>query len=139
MQLAQHGTGNGLLPRSGGEYTKGSESQMERPLKKFAVVGMGILGKRHSNAQIQNPKAELVAAIINRPPVLILDELTADLDEDSIWDIMQLLNEINRLGSTIVMATHAKKFVNILRKRVITLLDGRIWGDVLQGRYGDIS
>lgn len=61
MQLAQHGTGNGLLPRSGGEYTKGSESQMERPLKKFAVVGMGILGKRHSNAQIQNPKAELVA------------------------------------------------------------------------------
>ena len=37
------------------------------------------------------------------------------------------------------MATHAKKFVNILRKRVITLVDGRIWGDVLQGRYGDIS
>lgn len=113
----------------------------ERVLQGLKTVGLADAMDRYP-AQLSLAdcrKAELVAAIINRPPVLILDELTADLDEDSIWDIMQLLNEINRLGSTIVMATHAKKFVNILRKRVITLVDGRIWGDVLQGRYGDIS
>lgn len=83
--------------------------------------------------------AELACAIINNPPVLVIDELTDNLDGDSIWDMMHLLDEINRLGSTVIMATHAKRFVNILRKRVITMVDGRIWGDVPQGRFGDIS
>ena len=42
------------------------------------------------------------------------------------------------MGTTVVMATHEKKFVNIFRKRVITLVDGRVLGDVQKGRYGDI-
>ena len=73
-----------------------------------------------------------------RPSILVLDELTANLDEDTIWDILHLLCEINRHGTTIIMATHAKEFVNLLRKRVITLVEGQIWGDVQKGRYGDI-
>lgn len=81
---------------------------------------------------------ELARAMINSPPILVLDELTANLDEDTIWDIFHLLDELNRRGTTVIMATHAKKFVNLMRRRVITLVDGRILGDVERGRYGDI-
>lgn len=77
-------------------------------------------------------------AIINSPSVLVLDELTASLDEDTIWDLFHLIGELNRLGTTVIMATHAKNFVNLMRKRVITLVDGRIFGDVRNGRYGDV-
>ena len=83
-------------------------------------------------------RVELARAIILSPPVLLLDELTANLDEDAIWDVFHLLDEMNRRGTTIVMATHAKIFVNMMRKRVITLVDGKIFGDVAKGRYGDI-
>ena len=83
-------------------------------------------------------RVELARAIILSPPVLLLDELTANLDEDAIWDVFHLLDEMNRRGTTIVMATHAKMFVNMMRKRVITLVDGKVFGDVAKGRYGDI-
>ena len=81
---------------------------------------------------------ELARAIINNPEVLVLDELTANLDEDTAWDLFLFLSEVNHLGTTIVMASHAKNFVNLMRRRVITLVDGRILGDVQKGRYGDV-
>ena len=81
---------------------------------------------------------ELACALINNPPILVLDELTANIDKDSLWDMMHLLEEFNQLGSTIIMATHDRDFVNILHKRVVTLVDGRVRADVPQGRYGDI-
>ena len=81
---------------------------------------------------------ELARAMINSPPILVLDELTANLDEDTIWDILHLLSELNHRGTTVIMATHAKKFVNLMRRRVITLVDGRILGDIEKGRYGNI-
>ena len=58
--------------------------------------------------------------------------------DDTIWDIMHLLNELNSRGTTIVMATHASQFVNIMRRRVITLVDGKLFGDVKNGKYGDV-
>lgn len=84
-------------------------------------------------------RVELARALVNSPSILILDELIANLDEDNIWDILQLLMELNRMGTTVIMATHASSAVNILRKRVITLVDGRIVADVKRGKYGDIS
>ena len=51
---------------------------------------------------------------------------------------MHLLNELNSRGTTIVMATHASQFVNIMRRRVITLVDGKLFGDVKNGKYGDV-
>ena len=82
---------------------------------------------------------ELARALISSPPILILDELTANLDDDTIWDILHLLNELNSKGTTIVMATHASQYVNIMRRRVITLVDGKVAGDVKNGKYGDIA
>lgn len=83
-------------------------------------------------------RIELARAIINSPPILVLDELTANLDEGGIWDLFQLLDEINRRGTTVIMATRASDYVNIMRRRVITLVDGKVFGDVKKGKYGDI-
>ena len=83
-------------------------------------------------------RVELARALINSPPILILDEITANLDDDNIWDIFHLLTEINHRGTTVIMATHASKYVNIMRRRVVTLVDGRLFGDVRKGRYGDV-
>ena len=83
-------------------------------------------------------RVELARALINSPPILVLDEITANLDDDNIWDMLILLNEVNRRGTTVIMATHASKYVNIMRRRVITLVDGHIFGDVERGRYGDV-
>lgn len=84
-------------------------------------------------------RIELARALINSPSILVLDELTAGLDDDNIWDILHLLQEINQKGITVIMATHAGKYVNIMRKRVITLVDGKIFGDVRNGKYGDVD
>ena len=83
-------------------------------------------------------RVELARALVSSPPVLLLDELTANLDDDTIWDIMHLLHELNMMGTTIIMATHASQYVNIMRRRVVTLIDGRLAGDVQHGKYGDI-
>ncbi len=84
-------------------------------------------------------RIELARALINSPSILVLDELTSSLDDDNIWDILHLLREINQKGVTVIMATHAGKYVNIMRRRVITLVDGRLFGDVKNGKYGNVD
>ena len=86
----------------------------------------------------ESRRGGLAPAGLNSPSILLLDELTANLDDDVIWDLIHLLTELNARGTTIVMATHASQYVNILRRRVITLVDGKIVGDVKNGKYGDI-
>ena len=81
-------------------------------------------------------KVELARAFVNNPSVIIADEPTSGLDRDAAWDIAQLFDEINRLGVTVIMATHDKEIVNIMQKRVVTLYGGRIIGDVKKGKYG---
>ena len=112
----------------------------ERVEKVLGLVGMQGTQKKYpvelSGGEVR--RVELARAIINSPPVLILDEITANLDEDNIWDICQILSEINRRGTTVIMATHASQFVNIMYRRVVTMVDGRIFGDVKRGKYGDV-
>lgn len=83
-------------------------------------------------------RVELARALIASPPILVLDEITANLDDDCIWDTLHLLNDVNRRGTTVVMATHDSQYVNILRRRVITMSGGRVIGDVQKGKYGDV-
>lgn len=127
-----------MVVRAKGETFKQFPDIMVR--KALGIVGMGwAIDKYPVELSIgECRRVELARSLINSPPILVLDELTANLDEDNIWDIMQLLNEINMRGTTVVMATHASQFVNIMRRRVITLVDGVLLGDARKGRYGDL-
>lgn len=75
-------------------------------------------------------------AIINNPALLLADEPTGNLDLDTAWGIMELLYDINKRGTTVVMATHAKEIVNGMKKRVIAIENGRVARDEENGRYG---
>ena len=73
---------------------------------------------------------------MNRPQILIADEPTGNLDPETSIGIMKLLDRINRIGTTVVMATHDAAIVDQLRKRVIELEDGRLVRDQSRGVYG---
>jgi cell division transport system ATP-binding protein len=117
-----------------------SQGVRERVQKALGLVGMGdVLHRYPAELSLgECRRVELARAIINDPKILVLDELTANLDEDTAWDLFLFLREVNVHGTTVIMASHAKKFVNLMRQRVITLVDGKILGDVQKGRYGDV-
>jgi len=75
-------------------------------------------------------------SIINNPALLVADEPTGNLDPDTAWGIMDLLYHINKRGTTIVMATHARDIVNQMQKRVIAIEAGQIARDEEKGVYG---
>jgi cell division transport system ATP-binding protein len=78
----------------------------------------------------------IAIAIACRPEVLICDEPTGNLDPDTSWGIMELLDDINKGGTTIVMATHAKDLVDKMKKRVIAIEKGVVVRDQQRGVYG---
>lgn len=84
----------------------------------------------------EQQRVSIARAIVNNPSVLIADEPTGNLDPDTSWEIMEILEEINHRGTTIVMATHNKEIVNTMRKRVIAIEGGRIVRDEVRGEYG---
>lgn len=112
----------------------------ERIEKALGLVGMSKALHRYpvELSQGECRRVELARAILNNSQILALDELTANLDEDTAWDLFYFLEQVNHNGTTVIMASHAKNFVNLMRRRVITLVDGRIFGDVQKGRYGDV-
>jgi cell division transport system ATP-binding protein len=75
-------------------------------------------------------------AIINNPALLVADEPTGNLDPETAWGIMDLLFNINKRGTTIVMATHARAIVDKMQKRVIAIEGGRVARDEEMGVYG---
>jgi cell division transport system ATP-binding protein len=84
----------------------------------------------------EQQRVAIARAIVNRPNILIADEPTGNLDPDTAWEIMQLLNAINsQFKTTIVMVTHARDIVDRMQKRVIAIERGRIVRDE-QGMYG---
>ena len=73
--------------------------------------------------------------MVNNPSMIIADEPTGNLDPETAWDIMTLLNEINLRGTTVVIATHAKDIVDKMKKRVIEIEKGIIVRDDKKGGY----
>lgn len=84
----------------------------------------------------EQQRVAIARAIVNNPAVIIADEPTGNLDPETSWDIMQLLDEISFRGTTIVMATHNRDIVNTMRKRVLAIEHGNIVRDQLRGEYG---
>jgi cell division transport system ATP-binding protein len=84
----------------------------------------------------EQQRVAIARAIVNSPAVIVADEPTGNLDPETSWGIMKLMEEINFRGTTIVMATHNRDIVNTLRKRVIAIEKGQIVRDEARGEYG---
>lgn len=85
----------------------------------------------------EQQRVALARALVNNPPILLADEPTGNLDPRNSWEIMKLLEEINRRGTTVLVVTHNREIVNAMRKRVITMKKGIIISDEEKGEYID--
>ncbi len=74
-------------------------------------------------------------ALVNQPTILLADEPTGNLDPQTTWEIMMLLQEVNKLGTTVVVVTHNNDIVDVMQKRVITLDKGKLVRDEQKGGY----
>jgi cell division transport system ATP-binding protein len=117
----------------------GTKTKEIKPRVYNVLELVGLLNKAHvlpselSGGEQQ--RVCLARAIINHPRLLLADEPTGNLDPDTSWEIMELLREINRRGTTIIMATHNREIVDGLQKRVIALDQGRLVRDTPKGGY----
>ncbi len=102
---------------------------------------VGLAGKYKAKPrQLSGGEQQRVAmarALINRPPILLCDEPTGNLDPKNSWEIMKLLEQINKKGTTVLVVTHNREIVNEMQKRVITMKKGIIVSDEEKGGYID--
>lgn len=103
----------------------------------LSLVGIGTKARKYPGelSAGEQQRVAIARAIVNNPKVLIADEPTGNLDPETAWEIMQLLEQINMRGTTILMVTHAKDIVDKMNKRVIAIEKGRIVRDDV-GMYG---
>lgn len=116
---------------------------VEAPTKKIRpqVLSMlsmvGLLDKYKSfPKQMSGGEQQRVAiarALVNNPAILLCDEPTGNLDPDTTWEIMKVLEEANRRGTTVVVVTHNMDIVDAMKKRTVTMNNGKIISDVKQG------
>ena len=85
----------------------------------------------------EQQRVALARALVNKPPILLADEPTGNLDPKNSWEIMKLLEEINKNGTTVLVVTHNREIVNAMQKRVITMKKGVIVSDEKKGGYID--
>ena len=83
----------------------------------------------------EKQRVSMARALVNNPPLLIADEPTGNLDPNTALEIINLLERIHKLGTTVVVVTHAKDLVDRMQKRVITLENGAVIRDVEKGGY----
>ncbi len=104
----------------------------------LSMVGLSEKAKMKPNQLSggEQQRVSIARAMVNNPPVIIADEPTGNLDPDTAAEIMQLFEEINRSGTTILIATHAKEFVDNMKKRVLAVENGSLVRDEERGGYG---
>ncbi len=104
---------------------------------------VGLSDKAHAfPAQLsggEQQRVSIARALVNNSLILLADEPTGNLDPDTSLEIMQLLAKINLMGTTVVVATHDKYIVDAMRKRVVTLENGRIVSDRERGLYNEVE
>ncbi len=83
----------------------------------------------------EQQRVALARALVNKPRILLADEPTGNLDPQNAWSIMELLNDVNMMGTTVIVVTHNTEVVDEMQKRVITMKDGKILHDESKGGY----
>ena len=110
------------------------EKQVEHILKLVEIWDKRNLFPRQlSGGEAQ--RTAIARAVVAKPDIVLADEPTGDLDPKTAWGVIQLLNEINSWGTTILMATHNQEIVNTLKRRVVILKGGKITKDSAEGKY----
>ena len=118
-------------------YGLPSSEIRKKVLKALDLVGLKSRTKSYPD-QLSGGEQQRIAiarAIVNSPKLLICDEPTGNLDPDTSLEVMRVIEKINDLGTTIVMATHDREMVNKMKKRVILLNNGRLAKDFEKGNY----
>ncbi|WP_077214783.1 cell division ATP-binding protein FtsE [Bacillus dakarensis] len=114
-----------------------------KKIKKRVMETLDLVNLKHKARMLptelsggEQQRVSIARSIVNSPKVMIADEPTGNLDPETSWDIMNLFDEINNRGTTIVMATHNRDIVNTMRHRVIAIEGGQIIRDEQRGEYG---
>ncbi len=105
------------------------------------LASVGLAGKYKAKPKQlsggEQQRVALARALVNEPTLLLCDEPTGNLDPKNSWEIMNMLDEINKSGTTVLVVTHNKEIVNQMEKRVVTLKKGVIISDEEKGAYID--
>ena len=114
-----------------------------RTIKKRVMDVLDLVKLKHKARNLpdelsggEQQRVSIARSIVNAPSVMIADEPTGNLDPDTSWEIMNIFEEINNRGTTVVMATHNREIVNKIKKRVIAIESGKIVRDQVRGDYG---
>ncbi len=86
----------------------------------------------------ERQRVAIARAIARQPKILIADEPTGNLDPKHAWDVVKVLQKINQYGTTVLLTTHNQEIVNKLKRRVVTIHDGKIASDRAKGTYKEI-
>ena len=118
---------------------RAAEEEVKKKVEEMLAM-VGLAGRENffpsqlAGGELQ--RACLARAAVGEPKILLADEPTGNLDPETSWQIMNLLKEENKKGTTVIMATHNSEIVNTMRQRVIELKEGRRLKDEEKGKYG---
>jgi len=113
----------------------------DRSLDALEAVGLGDRGGAfpHQLSGGQQQRVAIARAVVAQPPLLIADEPTGNLDQETAWEIMDLFEDIAAWGTAVLVATHNVEIVTRLKRRVVTLVDGRLVRDQPAGKTGRMA
>lgn len=113
-----------------------------REIKHTVPKVIELVGLKSKESQFPNElsggerqRVAIARAVVRQPKILIADEPTGNLDPKHSWDIVRLLEKINRYGTTVILTTHNQDIVNKLKRRVVTIDQGKVVADIAQGGY----
>lgn len=117
--------------------------EQPKTIKRRVMETLDLVGLKHKARMLptelsggEQQRVSIARSIVNSPKVVIADEPTGNLDPETSWEIMNIFEEINTRGTTVVMATHNREIVNTIKHRVIAIESGRIARDEVRGDYG---